>query len=107
MTPQRTLTVLLFEELPGVWVAQIIEKDMAAHGPSMEAAFVAVQAVFQAHVNFDTRHNREPLSLLTPAPKAYWLALEDAEPVVLSSDRSMFLPAHMNAVVSRTPIHAN
>src|SRR5215467_3369552 len=101
MTTQRTLTVLLFEEITGVWVAQVIEKDIAAHGPSMEAAFVAVQAVVQAHVNFDTRHHREPLSLLAPAPEPYRQALEHAQPVVLSNDRSMFMPAHMHTVVSR------
>jgi hypothetical protein len=72
---------LLFREGENRWIAQILEKDMAAHGPTEYAALAAVELVLQAHVNFDAKHQRVPLSRLKPAPKVYWDAYEHAEPL--------------------------
>ena len=122
------LRVLIFEDVPGTWVAQVLEKDMAAHGPTAYAALAAVQLVLQAHVNFDTRHNlqrsrfpdawvalqahvnfdtrhnRQPLSRLKQAPDVYWRAYERAEPLTIPLDAPILLPAHISAAVSKESI---
>jgi hypothetical protein len=95
--------VLIFRQ-GDQWVAQVLEKDMNAHGPTAYAALAAVQLVLQTHVNFDTRHRREPLSRLRQAPAEYWRAYEDAEPLLLDSE-SPYLPAHMRPAVARESIH--
>ena len=93
-----TLNVLVFEDAPGRWVAQVLEKDMTAHGPNEYAALAAVQLVLQAHVNFDTRHNKTPLSRLKPAPDVYWRAYRTAKPLPIPPNE--MAPAHIEAHVT-------
>ena len=81
MTTVRRLRVLVFEESPSTWVAQAVEYDIAAQGHTPENAVEQVLKVLQAHINFDRRHNREPLSCFQPAPGAYWKALAHSIPL--------------------------
>ena len=70
------LSVLFFQERPGVWVAQALERDIAAQGPDVEAARVAFERTIAGYLKLDARLNREPLSALKPAPKDYWAMWE-------------------------------
>ena len=99
-----TLHIIIFRE-GDQWVAQVLERDMAAHGPTEYAALAAVQLVLQAHINFDTRQQRIPLSRLNRAPEAFWRAYENAEPLPLSPDS--FQPAQIHPAVSRERIHVS
>jgi len=98
------LRVLLFRQADDVWVAQVLEHDMAAHGPNEYAALAAVQLVLQAHVNFDTRLQRPPLSRLQAAPAEFWDAYNHAEPLRMPDETPIFQPAHIVAAVSKDPV---
>ena len=74
------LNVLVFRE-GDRWVAQVLEKDMAAHGETPYAALSAIGMIIQAHVNFDTFHQRTPFSRLDRAPDVYWDVMERATPL--------------------------
>jgi hypothetical protein len=75
------LTVVVFPELGGWWIARSLERDIAATGRTPEAALDSVLKIAQAHIMFDVRHGREPLSAFAPAPRPYWKAF-------LAADRS-------------------
>lgn len=96
--------MLLFVE-GGTWVAQVLEKNLAAHGPSPYAALAAVELVLQGHVNFDTRQRREPLSRLKPAPEHFWTAFESARPLPLPKPGTGLLPAHIIAAIADDTVH--
>jgi hypothetical protein len=98
------LRVVIFEDSPGTWVAQVLERDMAAHGKSPYAALAAVQLVLQAHVNFDTRQQRVPLSRLKPAPDEYWHAYQNARPLPNPPKSTMLSPAQLTAAIAAQPI---
>jgi hypothetical protein len=75
------LTVVVFPELSRWWIARSLERDIAATGRSPESALDSVLTIAQAHIMFDVRHGREPLSAFAPAPRPYWKAF-------LAADRS-------------------
>lgn len=66
------LGVLFFHD-PGadMWVAQAIDHDMSASGPTIEDAKVAFERVVAGYVTLDQRHQREPFSTLRPAPQVF------------------------------------
>jgi hypothetical protein len=64
------LKVVIFQEGPA-WVAQVLERDMAAHGGTPYAALAAIQQVLFAHTAFDETFQRPPLSRLKRAPQVY------------------------------------
>ena len=75
------LRVVIFEDVPGTWVAQALEYDIAAHGPTTEGAVEALLRILEAQVRFDCRHNREPLACFCAAPHQYWNAFARATPL--------------------------
>lgn len=75
------LTVVVFPESSRWWIARSLERDIAAAGRTAESALDSIVKIAQAHVVFDVRHGREPLSAFAPAPRAYWKAF-------LAADRS-------------------
>jgi hypothetical protein len=77
MCPQ-CLRVLVFPETGRNWTARALDHDIAVQGRSMESAIDALTKIVRAHVAFDLRHNREPLSAFPPAPRLYWNAFRDA-----------------------------
>ena len=77
----RRLTILAFREPHGRWVARILEHDMSAEGRTREAAIEMVLRLARAHIAYDIRHNREPLSVFGPAPQVFWNTFEDATPL--------------------------
>jgi hypothetical protein len=72
------LRVLVFPETHGTWTARGLEHDLAAEGRTVEAAVDTLLKITRAHVAYDRRHNREPLSAFAPAPERYWTAFSGA-----------------------------
>jgi len=77
MAPPR-LRILVFPETHGTWTARGLEHDLAAEGRTVEAAVDTLLKIARAHVAYDRRHNREPLSAFAPAPRRYWAAFTAA-----------------------------
>ena len=72
---QVVLNVLFFREAAGgPWVAQGLEKDIAAQGETIEAAKTAFERTVFGYLTVDRKLGREALSCLRPAPEAYWEA---------------------------------
>ena len=65
MAPPR-LRILVFPETHGTWTARGLEHDLAAEGRTIEAAVDTLLKIARAHVAYDRRHNREPLSAFAP-----------------------------------------
>ena len=102
MTPPL-LRVVVFEGLRGTWVAQALEYDIAAEGPSTEGAVEAVLRILQARVDFARRHNREPLSDSCAAPRHYWNAFAQATPLEsqwLHRDPQPAIPGRVIAAIA-------
>ena len=98
------LSVLFFQERPGVWVAQALERDIAAQGPSVEAARLAFERTIAGYLKLDTRLNRELLSGLEPAPTEYWEMWERVQRKELEeplfADEPAVPPAYVIAAIS-------
>ena len=73
------LTVVVFPESNRWWIARSLERDIAAAGRTPESALDSLVKIAQAHIAFDVRHGREPLSAFAPAPRPYWKAFLDAD----------------------------
>ena len=74
----QQLRVVVFPETTKAWAARGLEHDLAAVGPTAEAAIDALLRVALAHIEFDMRHGREPLSAFCGAPRPYWHAFAGA-----------------------------
>jgi hypothetical protein len=78
MTPEPWLRILLYQDLPEIWVARSLEHDIAVEGSSIDEASEWLLRIILAHVEFDRRHGRPPLSAFPAAPRRYWNAFVDA-----------------------------
>ena len=76
--PPCGLRIVVFPETPRTWTARALEHDFAARGRTVEAAIDTHVRLIQAHVEYDQRHNRKPLSAFAAAPKVYWNAFDRA-----------------------------
>ena len=72
------LRVVVFPETTKAWTARSLEHDLAAVGRTAEAAVDALVRVASAHIAFDIRHGRPPLSAFGAAPRPYWNAFAGA-----------------------------
>lgn len=103
----RSLRILVFPEPGGRWTARGLEHDIAAQARTVEGAVGTVVSIARAHIAFDRRHNRVPLSAFAAAPQLYWTAfgratrLPPAAP--LESLHGGELPQIVAAVVPRHP----
>ena len=86
------IRILVFEDLPGIWIARALEHDVPAEGRSVEAAVRALLRIMRAHIDFDRRHNRDPLSSFRAAPQIYWTAFNCATPLAWASRLAGMLP---------------
>jgi len=106
MAPPR-LRILVFPQTRGTWTARGLEHDLAADGRSIEAAVDTLLKIARAHIAFDRRHNREPLSAFAPAPPLYWTAFSGAErlpaPIELDFSETGRPMQIVAAVVSQHP----
>jgi hypothetical protein len=78
MTPAPWLRILLYQDLPGLWVARSLEHDIAVEGSTTDAVSEWLLRIIVAHTEFDRRHGRPPLSAFPEAPRRYWNAFVDA-----------------------------
>lgn len=78
MTPPCWLRILVYQNLPGVWVARSLEHDIAVEGDTSETAINRILEIVVAHIAFDRRHGRPPLSTFPEAPRRYWQAFGTA-----------------------------
>ena len=77
--PLPRLSIVVFPESTKAWTARSLERDIAAGGRTPEAAVASLLSIAEAHIAFDTRHGRAPLSSFTAAPQLYWKAFARAE----------------------------
>ena len=73
------LRIIVFPDSPKAWTARSLEHDLAARGTTAEAAIDTLVRIAEAHIAFDTRHGRPPLSAFASAPRLYWNAFARAE----------------------------
>lgn len=101
MSPCR-LRIIVFPETHRLWTARALEHDLAAQGRTMESALDSLAKLIQAHVSYDRRHNRKPLSAFAPAPRLYWSAFSRAAelPILIELDwQDVDLPIRIVAAV--------
>jgi hypothetical protein len=79
--PTSPLHVLVFQDLPGRWWARSLEHDLAVEGRNFDAVVDRILQLIFAHIDFDRRHGRVPLSAFPAAPRRFWEAFSRARPV--------------------------
>ena len=77
------LRIIIFPETPRAWTARALEHDLAANGRTVEAALDSLLKIARAHIAYDLRHGREPLSAFAAAPQLYWNAFAEATRLTL------------------------
>ena len=98
----RRLTILVFPEIHHTWTARGLEHDLAAEGRTIESAVDTLLKVVSAHIDYDRRHNREPLSAFAGAPPLYWSAFNRGTPLPIPMNVDWLegrLPAQIVAAV--------
>lgn len=75
----RSLRILLFREA-GEWIAQGLEVDLCAHGPTQEAALQTLRATLALQLRLDRRASREPFSKSRRAEEHLFRLFENAIP---------------------------
>jgi hypothetical protein len=70
--PISRLSIVAFQETRHTFTARCLEHDITAAGRTIEFAVDALLKIVRAHINFDSRHARAPLSAFAPAPRLYW-----------------------------------
>jgi hypothetical protein len=73
------LSIVVFPESKKAWTARSLERDIAVGGRTPEAAVESLLSIAEAHMSFDVRHGRDPLSAFAAAPELYWKAFARAE----------------------------
>lgn len=100
------LRILVFPESPRSWTARGLEHDLAGGGPTMEAALDTVLKVARAHISYDLRHGRHPLSAFAAAPRLYWAAFAGATRVDIRLELSGDdLGPPMRVIAASVPQH--
>ena len=74
------LRIVVFREAPRKWTARGLDHDLAAGGATAESAVDTLLKIARAHIAYDRRHNREPLSAFAAAPRLYWDAFTHSPP---------------------------
>ena len=92
--------ILVFEDLPGIWTARALEHDLLAEGRTIDSAVHAVLRIIRAHIDYDRRHNRDPLSSFRAAPQVYWNAFTRATPLGWASRLAGALPIGAEVVAA-------
>lgn len=109
------LNVLFFKEANGTWVAQALERDIAAQGPTIDEARLAFERTVWGYLLVDDRLHREPLSGLKPAPNAYWeafktVALLRRQKMITPPENSRppaIPPPYMIESITNNPVYVN
>ena len=77
--PVSRLRIVVFPETPRTWTARSLERDLSAGGRTPEAAIDTLVRIAEAHIAFDARHGREPLSAFGSAPQLFWNAFAKSD----------------------------
>jgi hypothetical protein len=93
------LSVVVYQDTPGVWVGRGIEHDLAAEGRTIGETVRAVVRMIHTHAAVDERHDRAPLSAFRPAPQSCWNAFSAGAAVPLSQIGAL-PPAHWEIAVA-------
>jgi hypothetical protein len=99
VTAEHRLRLVVYQDVPGVWVGRGIEHDLTAEGRSIGETVRAVLRMVQAHTAYDARHDRPPLSAFRPAPQACWNAFNAGTPIPLAQLGAL-PPVHWDIAVS-------
>ena len=79
------LRIVVYPETTKAWGARSLEHDLSAVGRTAEAALDALVRIASAHIAYDSRHGRAPLSAFAAAPRPYWnafaVAAQSARPL--------------------------
>lgn len=101
------LRIVVFPETRRSWTARGLDFDLAAEGRTIEGAVDTLLSIARAHIIFDLRHNRQPLSAFASAPATYWTAFargtELPAPMLLDWRDVGVPPEIAIAVVSQHP----
>jgi len=90
------LRVLIFRDNhANARVIQALERDIAAYGPSVEAAKTAFERTLSGHFALDRRRNRPPLSALKEAPAVFWDAWARASKARMDAEAVPHIDAYM------------
>ena len=98
------MRVLLLKE-ETTWVAQCLEYDIAAQGPTVALAKEAFVHAFTSQIAVALHHGEEPLATFGRAPKRYWDLLSEAERLaepIRISDASTIPPSFMINAMQKT-----
>jgi hypothetical protein len=99
--------LVVFPETRRTWIARGLDHDLSAEGPTIEAAVDTLLKIARAHIAFDLRHHREPLSGFAAAPRAYWEAFARGSalslPIQLDWLESGLAPQVIATVVTEHP----
>jgi hypothetical protein len=84
VNPQHRLSLVVYQDVPGVWVGRSLEHDLTVEGRSVGETVRALLRLIEAHTAFDARHDRLPLSAFRPAPQGCWNAFSAGTPISLT-----------------------
>lgn len=99
MSTEHRLSLVVYQDVPGVWVSRGIEHDLTAEGRSIGETVRALLRMVQAHVAYDARHDRPPLSAFRPAPQSCWNAFSGGSLISLA-DLGALEPPHWTIAVA-------
>jgi hypothetical protein len=98
--------VLLFHDSQSdCWVAQALERDIAAFGPDVEQAKRAFERTVSGYFTLLDQHPRG-LEALRPAPDVFWEAWERVASERMEAERMPSIPAYMLPAVTHDPLPA-
>lgn len=73
--------IVVFPDSSKAWTARCLQHDLSARGTTAEAAVDTLVKIVDAHIAYDIRHGRTPLSAFMAAPRLYWNAFTGAQKV--------------------------
>lgn len=87
------------------WIAQGLEYDIAAQGPSAALALRSFVRLLHARIRLDLQRNREPLADLPPAPEHFVAAWERLQEhmTVSAPDANDLPPAYVIQAITENP----
>jgi hypothetical protein len=102
------LRIVVYPESSKAWTARSLERDISAAGRTAEAAVESLLSIAEAHIAFDARHGREPLSAFTTAPQLFWkafaLAQNNSQPREVTRTDSRANVRYLVGMVPRNPL---
>ena len=99
------LRIVVFPDSPKAWTARSLEHDLAARGTTAEAAIDTLVRIAEAHIAYDTRHGRPPLSAFASAPRLYWNAFARSQNIRSVELRRPERDLTIHCVVGQVPEH--